>query len=216
MKFQNPNRLSHATQNDSENDRKSLAANEITIVKWREREGKKRRQQQKSVRVNDARQQPEKRKTTQIVVLKMWEKCKNFHFGFLLHMQNTYTHTHTHPHLRTESSSPVSQFVFHFVNCFASAIFVKLPSALPALRPIRIRPHSFLPTLCPLQSLLFKVSLYRLTIAFCSSETAGGYYVGWDYTDFILSECYARDFRQWRVFFPETEKRQTKDLRERC
>lgn len=89
--------------------KKAHTRNEITNAKANERE-----------RETECEKENESDGEQQIVVLKMWEKCKKFHFGFLLHMQNILTQTHIYiGHTgnvgdRKRATHRFSQFVFHF------------------------------------------------------------------------------------------------------
>lgn len=121
----------------------------------------------------------------------MWEKCKNFHFGILLHMQNTHLHLH-----RVGATYRVVIFFFcslaiciSLLYCFASVVIVKFPLAAVATTDD--------------VSLLLE-GLYgfcRLTIAFCSSETAGGWGLYRFHFEWMLCERLSTMARFSGVFF---------------
>lgn len=113
----------------------------------------------------------EKKKTSwekqQIVVLKMWEKCKNVHFGLFYCTCKTHIYNFTSPPSHSNSPRTTSSFA-PFRHLYSTSVLLckrgncKFPSCLHAARSW-VGLHGF----C------------RLTIAFCSTETASGYYVGW-------------------------------------
>lgn len=97
-------------------------------------------------------------------------------------MQNIHLHHRIRRKRENEINLPFFAICIPLLNCFASAVIVKISLYFCSV---------------------FRRHLLRLPLdnrILFESETAGGYYVGWDYTDFILSECYARDFRQWFTF----------------
>lgn len=173
-------------------------------IKSRSHDGSER----ESVRRGDTRE-TKSWAEQQIVVLKMWEKCKNFHFGFFYCTCKTPTHTQISA--RRETNLPF--FCDLYSTCWtvlqARTVFVIKKEFAACVWPLFTRLSCFrslffkVLQLLPLDNrILFKRNCQRLL------------YVGWDYTDFILSECYAHDFRQWLFLKKKTEKRQTKDLRE--
>lgn len=153
------------------------------------------RSENKSTRGADVlvkEKETESREKQQIVVLKMWEKCKNFHFGILLHMQNTHLHLH-----RVGATYRVVIFFFYslaicisLLYCFSSVVIVKFPLAAAAAIIDDVP--------------LLLEGLYgfcSLTIAFCSSETAGGWGLYRFHFEWMLCERLSTMARFSGVFF---------------